>query len=241
MTDPAAPPTSPVSVTVDDRGVAVLVLDDGKANALSPTVITDLHAALDDAEANARAVLLVGRPGRFSAGFDLSVMQQGIDAARDMVRAGAELALRLYEYPLPVVMACSGHALAMGAILLFAGDVRIGADGDFKLGLNEVAIGMPVPAFAAELARDRLSPRAYTEAINLARIHHPEAARDAGFLDRVVAADDLVPTATDVAAELGERLKRSAFHRTRATTRGATVERIRASLDADLALFEVEA
>jgi enoyl-CoA hydratase len=88
--------------------IAVVTLDDGKANALSPDVIAQIHASLDRAEKEAKALLLVGRPGRFSAGFDLSVMRQGGDVVASLVRAGAELALRLYEFPMPVVMACTG-------------------------------------------------------------------------------------------------------------------------------------
>jgi enoyl-CoA hydratase len=228
-----------VTTTVDDAGIAVVRIDDGKANAFSPTVIEALNAALDQAEAEARAVLLVGRPGRFSAGFDLSVMQEGMDAARALVRSGAELALRFYELPMPVVMACTGHALAMGVITLLAGDVRIGAEGDFKLGLNEVAIGMPVPKFATELARDRLTPRAFTRAVNLAEIHTPAQAVEAGYLDEVVAADDLLAVATERAVELADRVKPAAFALTRVNTRGATVQLIRDSLDADMALFDI--
>ena len=97
---------------------------------------------------------IIGRPGKFSAGFDLSVMTAGPDQARDLLRAGADLALRIYTFPIPVVLGATGHALAMGAILLMAADVRIGADGPFKVGLPEVEIGMPLPR-----VRGRAGPR----------------------------------------------------------------------------------
>ncbi len=124
------------------EGVARLSLDDGKANAISHAMLDAVNGALDRAEKEAGAVLIAGRPGRFSAGFDLSVMRSGGAAVGELVGGGARLALRLYEFPSPVVAACTGHALAMGAILLLASDTRLGARGDFKLGLNEVAIGM---------------------------------------------------------------------------------------------------
>ncbi len=123
-----------------DGGVAVVTIDDGKANALSHDVLGALETAFDDVEASdARALVLAGRPGRFSAGFDLSVMTAGPAQARDLLGRGARLGLRLYEFPVPVVFAVTGHALAMGGILLCCADVRIGADGPFKLGLPEVA------------------------------------------------------------------------------------------------------
>ena len=234
--------TNQSAVTLQiDGGVAVVAIDDGKANALSHDVLGALETALDDVEASdARAVVLAGRPGRFSAGFDLSVMTAGPAQARDLLGRGARLGLRLYEFPVPVVFAVTGHALAMGGILLCCADVRIGADGPFKLGLPEVRIGMPVPAFAVELCRDRLSPRAFNQAIQLAQDHDPAAAVDAGFLDEVVAPDDVVDRARAVATELAEQLQDGPFRLTRTIVRGALAEQLRDALAADLAAFSVE-
>lgn len=235
MSDPTS---APVSVETDGQ-VTTIRFDDGKANAVSHAVMDDLNAALDRAEAAGGAVLLLGRPGRFSAGFDLSVMKDGPDAARQMVRRGAELALRLYELPLPVVAGCTGHALAMGAIMLMASDIRIGAAGDFKIGLTEVAIGMPVPIFATELARDRLSPLQFTRAVSTAAVYAPDEAVLAGYLDEVVPAEDVAAVASERATALAEGLNPTAFRATRVNARGATLQRIRATLDADIDTFEV--
>ncbi len=206
--------------------VATLHFDDGKANALSPVAIDGLTAGLDRAEGEAEAVLLAGRPGRFSAGFDLSTMKMGPDAARGMVSAGAELLMRLYESPLPIVMACTGHALAMGAVLLLGSDFRIGAAGDFKIGLNEVSIRMTLPVFAVEIARDRLSKRHFHRSVILAEIYTPEGAVDAGYLDRVVPAERLAEDAMAEAERLAA-LPRRAFSETKLRVRGASIERIR--------------
>lgn len=223
-----------------DGDVAVITLDDGKANAISHQMAGDVHDALGRARTEAGAVAIVGRPGRFSAGFDLATMTSGTDNARELLRVGAELALEIYDFPRPVVIGATGHALAMGAILLFASDLRIGADGDFKIGLNEVAIGMPVPRFAVELGRDRLSPRAFSQAIGLARIHSPQEAAEAGFLDEVVAADQVVPAAVEAAARLGSTLRRTAFELTRTAARGDKLAQLRHGLAADVAEFVVE-
>src|SRR5215475_2216116 len=191
----------PVRYALHER-VAVLSIDDGKANALSPALIAALHAALDRAEREAAAVLLVGRPGRFSAGFDLSIMTGGLDGLRALVKAGAELLLRMYLYPRPVVVAGSGHALAAGALLLLAADLRVGARGQFKIGLNEVAIQLTLPVFAMELARDRLAKRWFTIATSQARVFDPETACEAGYFDLLAEPDALLETALAQAQRL---------------------------------------
>lgn len=214
--------------------VALLRLDDGKANAISPTVIEALHACLDRAEREAAAVALVGRDKRLSAGFDLSVMSGGVEAMRKLVLDGADILLRIYELPLPVVVGCTGHALAAGAILLLCADYRIGADGDFKIGLNEVAIQMTLPTFGVELARDRLSKRHFTQAITQARIYSPAGACEAGFLDETLAADGVLTRAVEQAQKLAA-LPRASFHGTKLKERGPTVALVRRTLAEDIA------
>jgi enoyl-CoA hydratase len=240
MPDASTDNATAQAVRLDRAGdVAVITIDDGKANALSHAVIDAIDNALDEAASDANAVVLAGRPGRFSAGFDLSVMKGGPDDVRALVRAGADLSVRLYTFPRPVVIAATGHALAAGAILLMAADVRIGAEGAFKIGLNEVAIGMPVPHFASELARDRLSRRHLTAATLLATVYEPEAARDAGYLDAVVAPDAVIDTAIERATALASTLSIPAFEATRRTIREPVASLIRANLDTDLAGFFV--
>src|SRR5262245_31750284 len=172
------------AVRIDFRDdVCQIRMDDGKVNALSPRRLAELADGVERAEKEAKALLLLGRPGRFSAGFDLSVLREGgRDAALGMVRAGMQLCLQLRESPLPVVIACTGHALAMGAVLLMAADERIGASGDWKIGLNETAIGLTLPRTAVEIARERLSTRHFERAVVAAEIVPPEADVGAGFL-----------------------------------------------------------
>jgi enoyl-CoA hydratase len=224
-----------------DGNVAVIEFDDGKANVLGHAAIDGLQAALTQAEQDeALAVAIVGRPGKFSAGFDLAVMQAGPDQARELLRAGAELALRIYTFPLPVVLGVTGHALAMGAIVLMAADVRVGADGPFKVGLPEVEIGMPVPEFAVELARDRLTKAHFTSAVQHAVITDPAGAVDVGFLDSVVAPDEVPAAALAAAHDLADRLKPRPFRQTRINSRVATARLVQAGLDDDIAAFTVE-
>lgn len=223
------------TVSYESNGdVAIVRLDDGKANALSPAVLTALQEALDRAEDAGDAVVLTGRPGRFSAGFDLGVMREGgVDAGRDMVKSGAELALRIARFPAPVVIASTGHALAMGAVLLMAADTRIGSEGDFKIGFNEVAIGMTTPIFLVELARARMPAREFLRGLVQSRIYDPGAALEAGFYDEVVAPESVVDRAVQEAERLA-KLPRGAYIQTRALVRGAALDHAEATLEENM-------
>ncbi len=240
MTDASAPPVRHVTTEIDE-GVLIARIDDGKANALSHAIIDDLNAAVDTAtnDNSVKALAIIGRPGKFSAGFDLSVMQSSPEAARDLLRAGADLGLRLFLSPVPVVFGVTGHALAMGSILQFCADERIGAAGPFKLGMNEVSIGMPIPRFAVELARDRLSKRHFHAATQQARLYDPAGAVEAGYLDSVVALDDVEKAAIDHAKMLAATLNGGAFRLTRTYVRQAIADRVEQDLDEDMRLFNI--
>lgn len=217
-----------------DGTVAVLTMDDGKANALSFPMMDALDEALNRGEREASAVVLMGRAGRFSAGFDLREMAAGLDRARALVSRGAEFLLRLYQLPVPLVIGCTGHALAAGALILLTGDVRFGIEGPFKIGLNEVQIGMPVPILAMELARHRLEPRHLVEATLFATTVDPKDAAVWGYLDRLVAAETLRTNAVTEATRLGT-LPRTAFEKTKLALRERTIQYIRDTLAMDMA------
>lgn len=233
--------TDPVKLeTVGDVGV--IRIDDGKANALGHLVMDQINDALDTAlGGGAKAIAILGRPGKFSAGFDLSVMKDGPEAAQGMVRKGAELCLRLYGADVPVVAGSDGHALAAGALVLLSCDVRLASDTPGKVGLPETTIGMPLPVFGTELARDRLSPRHFTAATLLGTTYTPDEAIEVGFVDAIVPAADHEATVIERAAQLAETLSPSGFAATVQNARAASIAGIRATLDADLATFGVAA
>ena len=156
--------------------VAMISMDDGKVNALSLGMINEINQALDQAQDNAAVIVLAGRAGVFSAGFDLPVLRAGGPAATTMLRAGFDLAERLLSYSRPIVIACTGHAVAMGAFLLLAGDYRVGTAGPYKITANEVAIGLTMPRPAIELARQRLTPAHFNRAVILAEVYAPDEA-----------------------------------------------------------------
>ena len=213
---------------------ATVTMDDGKANALSHAMIDALLEALARAEREASAMVLAGRPEKFCAGFDLKVMMAGPDSARQLLRRGSELLMKLYGTPIPLVIACTGHAIAGGALVVLTGDVRIGAAGAFRIGLNEVSIGLPVPVLAMELARDRLAASELPRATLGAQLYAPDQAVAAGYLDAVAPADELAARAAQEAARLGA-LSRMAYRATKERLRGKTIAHVRASLDDDMA------
>ena len=228
--------SSPHVSTERRNGVMIVHLDDAKANALSFDVIAALRSAIDDAEADESVGALVvhGRPGRFSGGFDLGVMfGDDMSAIIGLVADGGALVHRLYGSSIPVVAACTGHALAAGALVLLGCDVRVGADVDAKVGLNEVAIKMVLPDWAFTIAEDRLSKRHVQRALATARITTPRDAIDVGYIDEVVPADDVLERAVAVAAELASTLDPSAYQRTIRKMRGLVLDRMEQQIAAD--------
>ncbi len=214
-----------------DGPVAVLALDDCKANAFSFDFIEQFNHALDRAVDEARAVAIIGRPGILSGGFDLGVIQSGNEAEiTRLVTAGAHLMMRVYGHPQPVVVGATGHAVALGAFLLLSADYRVGVHGDFRIGLNETAIGLTLPAFGIALAAERLSKRKLTQATIGAVLYAPEDACDTGFLDAVTDADALRETAVRQAATMAQ-LDGPAFAASKRMLRGATIDRVSADLD----------
>lgn len=228
--------TEPVQYQAAD-GVAVITIDDGKANALTPEVFAGIHAGLDQAAADDLAVVLAGRPSRFSAGFHLATLTSGTAAGPDLLESGFLLSHRLLGHPAPVVIACTGHAYAMGAFLLLSGDHRIGTAGtEFRVTANEVAIGMTMPRAAIEICRQRLTPAGFERAVVLAEVFSHEEAVAAGWLDELVPADDVVSAAVAKATALAG-LNRRAHVETKLRCRADTLAAIKAASDVDVAEF----
>ncbi|WP_434574813.1 crotonase/enoyl-CoA hydratase family protein [Pseudomonas sp. Z3-6] len=206
-----------------EDGIATLTLNNGKVNAISPDVIAAFNAALDKATADRAVVIITGQPGILSGGYDLKVMTAGPKEAVSLVTAGSTLARRLLSHPFPVVVACPGHAVAKGAFLLLSADYRIGVEGPFSIGLNEVQIGMTMHHAGIELARDRLRKSAFHRSVINAEMFNPQGAVDAGFLDKVVSAEELQGAALEAARQL-KKINMSAHKNTKLKVRKALLE-----------------
>jgi enoyl-CoA hydratase len=215
-----------VSYSIADE-IATITMDDGKVNALSAEMLADLANAFDRAQADEAVVVLTGRVRTFSGGFDLRCEPEGWP---DMLEAGARLAERMLTFPRPVVVACTGNAIAMGALLLLSADHRVGAAGDFRIGLNEVAIGMTLPWFGIALARHRLTRPAFDMCTVTGARLEPHAAQDAGFLDGVVGVDELMDAAYAHARTL-KALNPSAHTATKLRVREAAIAGVRDGIE----------
>ena len=211
-----------ISYQLDD-GIATLTLNNGKVNAISPDVIAAFNAALDRATEDRAVVIVTGQPGILSGGYDLKVMTSGPQAAVSLVTAGSTLARRMLSHPFPIIVACPGHAVAKGAFLLLSADYRIGVEGPFSVGLNEVQIGMTMHHAGIELARDRLRRSAFHRSVINGEMFDPKSAVDAGFLDKVVAAEELQGAALAAARQL-KKINMTAHKNTKLKVRKALLE-----------------
>ena len=220
-----------VSYSLND-GIATLTLNNGKVNAFSPDLIADFNAALDQAEKDTAVVIVTGQPGILSGGYDLKVMMAGPQQAIDLVTAGSTLARRMLAFPLPIIVACPGHAVAKGAFVLLSADYRIGVEGPFNIGLNEVKIGMTMHFVGITLARDRLTPAAFQRSVNNAEMFTPQGAMAAGFLDQVVAPEQLLGAAAEVAQQL-KKLNMTAHKNTKRKVRKALLDALDAAIELD--------
>ncbi len=209
--------TALVTVIQEDN-YTLITLDDGKANALGFDMLAQFNTALSEAQQTGKVVIIAGRPGKFSAGFDLKVIAQGGAAMADLLRLGGNISRRLLNFPTPIVLAVSGHALAMGALLLLSADYRVGTQGPYKIGLNEVAIGMAMPYFGVELARARLANAHLGNALSLARVYDVDGALQVGYLDEAVSVENLLPHVKEIALQLS-LLDMEAYRQTKARVR----------------------
>lgn len=218
-----------------EEGVAVVRMDDGKANVFSHPALEALHRALDRAETDgADAVVFAGRTGQFSGGFDLKEFAKGPEGTRDIVVAGARFLNRLFVFPRPTLVAVTGNAIAAGAIFCLVTDWNVGAEGEFRIGLPETAIKLALPAFALEFARYRLDPRRFNEATLFARMYDPAGAVEAGYLDAVVPAGDAEAAAIAEARRLVTSLSPGAYGLSKARARADVHRRVDERLEADV-------
>ena len=220
-----------ISYHLED-GIATLTLSNGKVNAISPDVIAAFHAALDRAEQDRAIVILTGHPGILSGGYDLKVITSSAENAINLVAAGSTLTRRMLAHPFPIIVACGGHAVAKGAFLLLAADYRIGVEGPFSIGLNEVLIGMTMHHVGIELARDRLGKSAFQRSVINGEMFNPQGALAAGFLDQLTTPDELMATAQAVAQQM-KKMNMTAHKNTKLKVRKALLETLDAAIEQD--------
>ena len=220
-----------VAYSLED-GIATLTLNNGKVNAFSHELIAQFNRGLDQAQADAAVVIVTGQPGILSGGYDLKVMMSGPQNAINLVAAGSTLARRMLAHPQPLIVACPGHAVAKGAFLLLSADYRIGVEGPFTIGLNEVKIGMTMHHVGIAIAQDRLTKPAFQRAVINAEMFTPQGAVAAGFLDLVVAPEQLMAAAREVAQQM-KKLNMTAHKNTKLKVRKTLLDTLDAAITLD--------
>ena len=201
-----------------ENGVAVIAMDDGKANALGTSMWAELNAAMDNAESENAIVILTGRDGMFSGGFDLKEMGNGPQDALELTSLGSKFARRMMAFPRPVILAAPGHTIAMGAFLALAADYSMIKEGDFKVGLNETLIGMTMHNFGIEMGRYSLAKNYFNRCVINGEIFSPKGAMHAGFFDRVVP-EEQWPMAIPMAGQMFGQVNEKAFRETKRRSR----------------------
>ena len=187
-----------------ENDIANILIDDGRANVITKQVANDFIDALTEAGTAAKATIIRGGGDKFSAGFDLETVKSSGQAQVEMVTAGFNLLYQLYSHPLPLIAACNGHAIGMGAFILLCSDNRIGATGDYKVGLPETAGGMPFTPLLVRVLLEELNRKFYTSAALQSQMCTPEQAVEAHFLDILVDMDKLDATAQMGASQLSQ-------------------------------------
>lgn len=199
-------------------GIATIRMNDGGKNLISPKMVHGLNEALDQAEKDFAVVIITGSNDVLSAGFDLKILKSGAKKAFKMLNGGFALTTRLLSFRTPVVIACNGHAIAMGVFLLLSGDYRLGTTGQVKIVANEVAIGLTMPATGIEVCKQRLTPAHFVRAVMQSEEYNPTSAFEAGFFDKLVSPKDLQQEALETAKRLA-KLDLGAHYKTKLRTR----------------------
>ncbi|MDA9867671.1 crotonase/enoyl-CoA hydratase family protein [Gammaproteobacteria bacterium] len=184
-----------LATLTSEDDISIITLDDGKANVFSPKMIQDVNECLDKVPTESGALIITGREGMFSAGFDLKIISAGdMQATMDMSLSGFKLLSRLFSFPRPILAACSGHGIALGTFLLCCCDYRVGVKGDYMIGANEMRTNMVIPIPILELINHRVSSGHKYRAILGAEMYSIENGIDAGLIDEVVDPENLMET-----------------------------------------------
>ena len=211
--------------------ISIIKLDDGKANAFSFDMLSTVQGFLNEIPKDSGAVVITGRTGLFSGGFDLKTLASGdAEAAMKMTSLGFKTLLDLYSFPRPIVAAVSGHAVALGLFTVCCADIRIGVEGKFVLQANEVRNNMDIPVQILEIIKDRLDKKHYYKALYHSDTYTPTEAVTAGLLDEVVPANKLMETALERANDLAT-LPHPHYEKTKQYSQKLIVERILEALN----------
>lgn len=227
-------------ISKEIRGsVTLLQIEHGKVNALDLELLSRLGQEFEQVEeSSTRAVVLTGAGPSFSAGVDLfRLINGGRDYLNAFLPALTSALLKLFTFPKPVVAAVNGHAIAGGCVLVCACDYRLMVEGDGKIGVPELLVGVPFPALPLEILRFAVPQPNFQELVYTGRTLTPENALHHGLIEQVVKPEELLNRACDV-AERFAAIPRKSFRLTKRLMRQPTLERyekFKHSFDAEAA------
>ena len=224
--------TDLVTLKIDET-VAEITMDDGKANVLSHAMFDQLNEAFDVAEKEKTIVILRGRDGLFSGGFDLKELSKGPREALELTSRGSRFARRILSFSTPVIGLSTGHCIAMGAFLMLACDYRVGVQGQFKIGLNETLIGMTMHDFGIELARYRIPLNYFSRSVINAELYTPSNAIEAGFYDAVIKVESMETNISEITQNF-KNLNMTAFVGTKLKSRRSLLETLDECIENDM-------
>lgn len=195
--------TTPIATLSQENNISIITLDDGKANAFSFEMLTQVNQLLAQVPRDSGTLVITGRDGIFSGGFDLKTLATGdMEKITKMVQLGYKLLLELYSFERPIVAAVSGHAIALGIFITCCADYRIAKNGQYVCQANEVRNHMDIPTQIMEILIARVNKNYFYPAVYHSDAYSMQDSIAVGFIDEVVEEDKFMSRVMDKAEEL---------------------------------------
>ncbi len=195
--------TDPIATLTQDNDISIIKLDDGKANAFSYDMLTQVNELLAKVPRDSGALVITGRDGLFSGGFDLKTLAAGdMEKITKMVHLGYRLLLELYSFDRPIIAAVSGHSIALGLFVTCSADYRIAIDGKYICQANEVRNNMDIPTQIMEILKARVNKNYFYPAVFHSDAYSVQDSIEVGFIDEVVPQTEFMDRVMEKAKEL---------------------------------------
>ena len=195
--------TDPIATLSKENDISIIKLDDGKANAFSYDMLSQVNELLKKVPRDSGALVITGREGLFSGGFDLKTLATGdMEKITKMVLLGYRLLLELFSFDRPIVAAVSGHSIALGLFVTCSADYRIAIDGKYVCQANEVRNNMDIPTQIMEIIRARVNKKYFYSAVYHSDAYSVQDSIEVGYIDEVVSEDQFMKRVMEKAKEL---------------------------------------
>ncbi len=195
--------TDSIATLSKENDISIIKLDDGKANAFSYDMLSQVNDLLKKVPRDSGALVITGREGLFSGGFDLKTLATGdMEKITKMVQLGYRLLLELFSFDRPIVAAVSGHSIALGLFVTCSADYRIAIDGKYVCQANEVRNNMDIPTQIMEIIRARVNKKYFYSAVYHSDAYSVQDSIEVGYIDEVVSEDQFMERVMEKAEEL---------------------------------------